>query len=644
LNLNLVDPALTGLVKPATVSNEITILMFMLALPVLTLLIGRMRPLIIVAVAVAAVGRYMMVADVEISRMIAASIAVGGGLLYIAFLVQRRARILPYMFIFALAIDQLFRAAGDTLDGSWSTKYESNQLVLSIVAVIISVIVFVSHERANRNMEESSTISPDRGLMSIWSGIGFGALLFLELSLLTMPNAIAGRANMDYTALTPAVMAATLLPIIPWVRGQARGFVSLFDSSVRGWVWMLLLALLLVFGVRFEGIVAGATLVIAQFFASMLWFWLTRARAQRERNFTGLWLVFGVLIFALLAVFDVFTYEYAFVRDFAPELDFLNNIIPPLLRGFRGLGLAVILFSTFLAVMPMVQTRRRIAWVGGDWSWSLVALGFIVAAGYGAGYLARPPIIQGVSQPETIRVGTYNIHGGYNEFFYSDLEDIEFAIRRSGANVVLLQEVEAGRLTSFGVDQTLWLARRLKMDRRFYPTNEGLQGLAILSNIEIVFDDGELLDSIGVQSGLQRVQVRPDSGVVTIYNTWLDPLLDTGGSTLEELEQSQGNQLSQIFRIIVAQHPPDGQLGRTVFGGTFNTVPDSPLVQRMIENGFIDQFAGRPLELSATFWRTGQRSRLDYLWTTRNLQVITAGVIDLNASDHRLAVIEIRLR
>ena len=56
----------------------------------------------------------------------------------------------------------------------------------------------------------------------------------------------------------------------------------------------------------------------------------------------------------------------------------------------------------------------------------------------------------------------------------TDLEAVARTIQESGANVVLMQEVEAGRMTSFGVDQSLWLARRLGMDRRFYATNEGL--------------------------------------------------------------------------------------------------------------------------------------------------------------------------
>ncbi len=172
-------------------------------------------------------------------------------------------------------------------------------------------------------------------------------------------------------------------------------------------------------------------------------------------------------------------------------------------------------------------------------------------------------------------------------------------------NVVLLQEVDAGRLTSFGVDQSLWLARRLGMDRRFYATNEGLQGLAVLSNVEIAFDDGSLLTSAGNQTGVQRVQVLPNPNtVVTLYNTWLSPLFDLGDTQLTAQEQDQELQLNQLFGTYI-QQACSINVGRTVIGGTFHNVPDSPLVQGLRNAGFNDPFAGAALELSSTFVRTG---------------------------------------
>jgi endonuclease/exonuclease/phosphatase family metal-dependent hydrolase len=250
-------------------------------------------------------------------------------------------------------------------------------------------------------------------------------------------------------------------------------------------------------------------------------------------------------------------------------------------------------------------------------------------------------LIIGVSNPTSLRVGTYNVHGGYTEFYAQSLEEIAQTIERSGANVVLLQEVEAGRLTSFGVDQPLWLARRLGMDRRFFPTNEGLQGLAVLSNVPIVFDDGEILPSIGQQTGLQRVQVQPaPDEIVTIYNTWLGLLVV--GEDIEQQEADQQRQLDQIVAII-GQHHPDRQLGRTVLGGTFNNVPDSDLIQSIDTRGFSDPFAGSTIERSATLRRTGVNARVDYVWIYPELAE-GVGVIDSNASDHRLAFVSVPLQ
>lgn len=641
LDLALVDPAIPGLVDPATVSAELSLLAYMLGLPMFVILIGRWRILLIAAAGMLAAGRYLMTADAGIDPMTGATIALGGGLLYIAFLIRHRARLFPLMMIYGFALDQIFRAAGNTIDPTWAATFAPTQLILSIALIAIATLTTVIYANQTDTNNDRMTSA---GVMTFWGGMSFGGLLYLQLSLLALPNGIAARANTDYTLFVPLTLLGTLLPLAPWIRGEARRFVSLFDSGLRGWVWMLLIALLIVIGTRLSGIIAGVALIAAQFMTGMIWWWLIRPKRQKERNLTGIWMVFGVLVFIVFLIFDTFTYEYAFVRDFAPELEFLNPIIPPLLRGFRGLGLAVILLALFIAAQPLIHLRRRIAWEqSGSFFQTVLAAGVIAGLSVWGAYNARPPVIIGVNNPPAVRVATYNLHAGFNEFYHFDMEAIALTIGQSGANVVLLQEVESGRLTSFGVDQPLWLGRRLGMDVRFFPTNEGLQGLAVLSNIEIVFDDGTLLDSVGLQTGLQRVQVRPDAGVITVYNTWLDPLLDVG-TDIASVETSQLNQLSQIFQIITAHHQPEGILGRTVIGGTFNNIPDSDLIRRIAANGFIDHFAGQSAEVVATFWRTGQFARLDYLWTTRNLPAIGALVIDTHPSDHRLAVIEVALR
>ncbi len=624
---------------PALVGSELTFLIYMLFLPALTLLFGRFRALLPIAVILVALGRVFMMNVGIFTPTAGAAIALGGGLVYIVVLARWRAAMLPYMFVIGFAVDQLFRAAGNTVDPSWSSRYLNVQIALSIAAVGVSLIIYLWERRAREAVP-----AQDYGLLPFWGAIGLSGLLYLELSLLALPNAITGRTDTDYATFVPFVLVATLLPLVPAVRGRARAFIDLFDPNVRGWLWMLIVAILLVIGTRVTGVIGGGALVLAQFLISLTWWWLVRPRAERERSFAGLWIIFGVLLFALLLVGDNFTFEYAYVRDFTGDLAFLNRLITPLLRAFRGFGLGLLLFAVFLAVLPLTQMQRRIPWNGGRAITSLVVFLMVVAASLGAAYAARPPVIAGVRGVEEMRVGTYNIHGGYDEFYNYDLEAVARTIQQSGSNVVLLQEVEAGRLSSFGVDQALWLARRLGMDRRFLATNEGIQGLAVLSNMEIAFDDGMLLASIGTQTGVQRVQVLPNANaVVTFYNTWLSPLLDIAGEEgLGEQEQDQQRQLNELFATYIGQ-ACNVNLGYTVIGGTFHNVPDSPLAQGLRNAGFSDPFSGMVLERSATLVRTGlPRARFDYLWTCL-LPSSGAGVMETNASDHRMIFTQVVL-
>jgi endonuclease/exonuclease/phosphatase family metal-dependent hydrolase len=632
-----VDPALIPpelLPDSALLNDELALAAYVALLPSLFLIFGRIRLLSLVAALVAAGARALMLIDVGISPTQAALVVIGASLIYILSLVRFRLWALPYFFVLGLGVDQVLRAFGDTLDPSWSAGYQPVQIALSAVVALSALAAAL----IGRSRDDAGEL----GTLPLWGAFALGGLLYLELALLALPNAIANRAGSDYTLLVPLVLAATMLPILPAVRSSARRFIALFDPNLRGWVWMLLIALLVILGTRLQGIGAGIALVAAQFLVSLLWWWVGRPKAAREVSFSGLWIVFGVAIFLLLLLTDNFTYEYAFVRDLTGDLAFLNETIPPLLRGLRGFGLGVLLLAVFLAVLPITQTQRRIPWTGGSMASNAAGLVFAAAAVIAAALAAQPPVVLAVRTTETIRVGTFNIHGGFDEFYNQDLPAIARVIRQSGANVVLLQEVEAGRMTSFGVDQPLWLARRLGMDVRFFPTNEGLQGLAALSNIPIAFDDGSLLTSLGNQTGVQRIQIQPEPGiVVTLYNTWLSPLVEISSAeaTIAQI-QDQQRQLNEIITLIAAHHP-GGVLGRTVVAGTFHNVPDSPLIEQMRSLGFLDAFAGQNPEISATFVRTGlPQARFDYIWL-RNLTRLGAGVMNDPASDHRMAVTEI---
>lgn len=652
---DLIPPDTAGLVQIATINAEITFLGLLLALPVLGVIISRFRILSPLLVGMIGLARVAINANGDlISPVVGAEIVVGVGLLYITMLIRHRATALPYFFIIGIAADQVLRIFGDTLDPSLSPAYLQTQIGVSIAVFLVSIMAYVTRQSdTTAEHRAATTVNPNLGTMTFWSGLGMGALLFLELSLLSLPNAIAGRSDADYTTFAPAIVFATLLPLVPFIRIRMRHLISPFDSGTRGYIWLVLIALLLVLGTRLTrislggvSIPLGATmLVVAQFTVSLLWWWFVRPRADGERQFSGLWLMLGMLVFGGFVLGDIFTYEYAFVRNLAPPLDALNSVVVPILRGFRGMGLGLLLVASLIATIPMILATRRVPWTGGNLSQSLFMSLVVASFTFAAATAARPPMIQPVINVDEIRIGTYNIHGGYSEFYDYNLEAIARTIRDSGAQVVLLQEVDAGRLTSFGVDQSLWLARRLGMDRRFFPTNEGLQGLAVLSRVPIAFDDGVLLTSIDQQTGLQRVQIQPDQGAITIYNTMLGFLL--AGETQEEQERNQRQQLTEILNTIERHIRQDygGQLGRTILGGTFHNIPDSPLIDTLRTTGFVDPFAGANPTIATTLRRVDRNARIDFLWLWRqSLSATGNNVIDTAASDHRLAVVGVRIR
>jgi endonuclease/exonuclease/phosphatase family metal-dependent hydrolase len=301
----------------------------------------------------------------------------------------------------------------------------------------------------------------------------------------------------------------------------------------------------------------------------------------------------------------------------------------------------VVLFATLQCGLPAILARKRLPWRGGRLIETLAALALVVGAGVLAASLAHPIVASQPATTDQLRIATLNLHGGYSLYFNSDLNEIEQKIRASGVDVVLLQEVEAGRLVSFGVDQPAWLARQLNMQVEYFPTNEGLQGLAVLTRLPVQQAQGLLLTSQGKQMGVQFLRLMaPDRAELHVYNTQLGFLLKDSGQSVQAQEQDQTQQIQEIFGFINQNDP--ALTSRTVVGGTFNNVPFSDIYQYMAQS-YIDPFAGLQAEKAVT-WNlvNGVTSRVDYLWL-RNITSRFVGVVPVPQSTHNMAVVEIGL-
>jgi hypothetical protein len=198
--------------------------------------------------------------------------AIGG--LYMVSLLRANYRTFLTALVIALVLDQLARAAGYTYDITLREKWLLPQVVLSLVAIAVS--------RLARARAKNEPYQPAR--LTLWNGLSLGAFLFLQMALLGMPNVIARWANVDYGPVAVWLVLVTALMLSPSLRQIASRPLEMFDERSRGWVWMLLLALLLVLGNRTSGPLAAVALISAQVVALMIVWWVPDERGSDERD------------------------------------------------------------------------------------------------------------------------------------------------------------------------------------------------------------------------------------------------------------------------------------------------------------------------------------------------------------------------
>jgi len=525
-------------------------------------------------------------------RLYSSLLIVAGGGLYVAALLRERVVAFPEVLIAALAGDQLFRALGDTFDITLRDGWLPVQIVISVVLAVLSAIAF------SRPLRESEETSEQR--LGFLGGLAIGAFLFLETSLLAFPNALARWSMVSYSVLTPALMLITLLPLLPGVQALQR---RLFTRQVWGLLLSLFTCLCLVVGYLWQGFLAGMALLLAQLLVLLA---LPGAAPptsgqQGKRERIGLNLAFGLIFFLLINFAFAFAFTYAYTLDF-----------------FRGAGLPIVLVAGLLATLPAARRRPSLEEESSARRWSAVGTGVFAVLIILSAVFARPLTVRLKQAGPNVRVGTYNIHYGYNTSWQFQLEEMAKAIEESGADIVALQEVDACRITSYGVDDALWLGRRLGMEAIYQPTLDHLTGIALLSRFPVRRTEGKLLTSRLEQTAIVRVQVEVGGDVLDAYGIWFG---------LEPEERAV--QLSEALDFI-------GE-GPAVFGGDFNATPDSPIYRQLVDAGFTDGAAA--FDPSPTSPSETPRERIDYVWI-RGLRPVAAKVLDSTASDHRMVVVE----
>ncbi len=519
-------------------------------------------------------------------RYFGALVVVASGAAYLTLCFKRK-RLAWRALIWALVVEQLLRALGDTFDLSLMDNFLPFQIVVSL---ILAVLVLRFDTRTPQ-------AEPAEGGLPWVAALGLGAFLFLETSLLALPGAVARWANLPYAPLAAFILTATAVPLLLRAR--------LVSTPAAKVLQAVLIVGGMLLGYFSQGWLAGAGLILAQWGAVQALVGIL-AGGHSGAIKTGGRLAVGLLFFLVLNFANAFAFTY-----------------PYTLPAMRGLGWAV--YSAAGLVLAGALILRSAASGEEDlvsktgWPTAAALVGALLLVIWGV----RPLPTSSLPADGTLRLATWNIHYGYDDVWHTTLPKIAQAIEAAGVDAIALQEVDAGRMTSYSADDAYFLGRRLGMQVAYLPTVEHLTGIALLYKGDPAQVESILLPSLQEQTGILRVHLPAAGGEIQAHSIWL-------GLSAEDTQAQIQDALDFI-----------GPGTRASFGGDFNSEFDDPEIPFVLAQGFADPFQLLGIDPPPlTDPAISPTKRIDFVFL-RDLVPVRAWVPDSLASDHRMVVVEV---
>lgn len=530
-------------------------------------------------------------------QLYASILLLGGAAFYVAHTLWHEPRRLVAGFVIGLGADQLLRALDYSYDPS--LRPAGLPFVAAAAAILALLSLYLSRE--------PTLSAEDRPHVS--AGLALGAALFVEISLLALPNALSRWSDLSYGWTAPLLLLVTLLPLVPAARHlELHLRTALWPLGALFSIGVMLLCATL--AALLGGIPAAVLLLITQL---LVLFILTtgvinRRVAEDQASYSpGLEVSLGLLLLLLLSFAFAFTFTYPYTLPF-----------------FRGLGTPVLLIGILIAGLPSLKAPVEPEFGPVNLSPSALSMAGTVILAMACALLTRAPALPATPAGATLRLATYNIHYGFDTDWVFSLDEMAETIESNGVDVLMLQEVDAGRVTSLCVDDALWLGQRLGMRALFQPTLEKLSGVALLSRYPLHAQGGQWLTSALEQTAIVYGAVATTHGPLHAYGLWLG---------LEPDERAI--QLADALGYIGSQSP-------AALGGDFNATPNSPVYARLLVADLQDPFMLTGSDPAPTSPAIDPAERIDYVWL-RGLTPRKAWVSDSTASDHRMVVVEVQL-
>jgi endonuclease/exonuclease/phosphatase family metal-dependent hydrolase len=227
------------------------------------------------------------------------------------------------------------------------------------------------------------------------------------------------------------------------------------------------------------------------------------------------------------------------------------------------------------------------------------------------------------------------MHAGKDAAGGDNLTGIADLVKWTGADLVLLQEVDRGTARSGGVDQVERLRELTGYSTAFAASllhfDGGEYGIAALSREPFGYSATVPLPVSPAQtraggSSEPRVALLAFTTVRgqrwRVLNTHLDPAVGP----------ARGQEVARLVEVI-----RDQQIAGTsmVVGGDFNSTPDNPLLAPLRTAGLRDAWLECGAADGLTYPADIPVKRIDYLFLADRLRCSAATVLDSRVSDHR---------
>lgn len=557
---------------------------------------------LITTIIIASIARVVLAIDNPTWRLFFSILVLAAINIYLILLIKRHVSLFPIAMSVGLAIDQIVRMCGK----SWDVTLQPDHLYIQIA---ISLIVIGAAWQANCRHEDGFE-ALDTGRLGFSSGLALGAFLFLESTVLAQPNVLSHWTGVSYEFAAPALILCTLLPLITVGKELEHFGGSIVGDFARHGVLIKIFILFLGVLPGFTGWITdyvrfGWLLLAQLILVSTLPMLFTNSDEDNSEK-SGAAVALGMVGFLVLNLAFAFTFTYAYT---IPQFRDMGTIICS--------AAAIIIILPIALKPPQISIKDTIPINNNLVAGILLLFALALVA-------SKPEAIHYRDAGKSIVAATYNIHYGYDTYWHFTLDDQASAIEKSNADIVFLQEVDGGRITSYGVDDALWLANRLGMKAIFAPAMEGLSGVALLTRLPVTEHDWSFLPSELEQTAIVHTRV-----------IWDDSRLDAFGVWLGLEKEERLTQINAALDVI-------GGENLVLLGGDMNCEPYTQEYNRILENGLVDPFTVTGNSEAVTDPAVNPTKRIDYIWV-RGANSKNSWVSNSLASDHRLVAVSLEL-